>query len=143
MHRVASHTWPIFYLFLASLWLNSFLPHFSAAAALAKANSIDNGDAVLVCTGKQFSWFSSSIFEQTGKLVAVDPPSQGHVKLDTHLCPLGLAADHQQHYIALDQTNSLASFSFAAAPYPIPAFGVTENAFIHPLGRAPPLTYPV
>lgn len=143
MHRLPSHKWPIFYLLLCSLWLNSFLPHFTAAAALKKANSFDNGDAVLVCTGKQFSWFSSSIFEQTGKLVAVDPPSKNNVIPDTHLCPLGLAADHQQHYISLDQPGTFANLQIADESYLLPVFIVQQHNYVHPPGRAPPVNYPV
>jgi hypothetical protein len=143
MHRLPSYKWPIFYLLLCSLWLNSFLPHFTAAAALEKANGFDNGDAVLVCTGKQFTWFSSSIFEQTGKLVAVDPPSKNNVIPDTHLCPLGLAADHQQHYIALDLPGSLANLPIAYESDQLAFLVVKQNHYVHPPGRAPPVNFPV
>jgi hypothetical protein len=143
IHRLPSHKWPIFYLILCSLWLNSFVPFFTAAAALGNANGVDNGDAVLICTGKQFSWVSSSIFEQTGKLVAIEIPANTHIPPDTHLCPLGLVADHQQHYISIDQPSSFANLQIADISGQSSSTIVKQSNFFRPLGRAPPFIYPL
>lgn len=71
---------------LIALLFNSVGALFAASSMLTYAQSFEDEDHVLICTGSTYKWISLSAFELTGKVEFVDAPKNAPTNLQEIKC---------------------------------------------------------
>lgn len=119
---------------IASQYLSVF------AALSIKQINLDylSQDITLICTGKSFKFVSLSAFEQTGKLVFIDPPAQAPESEHSYECPSLFALDKKDD-ISFDSDPNLARLIEISATNSPQTFSEQSSlAFLVSPARAPP-----
>ena len=126
-------------LFVSSLAFNYVGASLVTSKRLATLNEQAWVDAVVLCTGKGFAWYSQSAFHNTGELVEVDAPTLPIGSSDEHDdCALGLSIDLNNDGLVASWAPSL--LTWLSLPRDISIQQLIYLSTFYPdfSGRAPP-----
>lgn len=99
------------YLFLIlALAFNGTLAKLVTAQEVHNLNSQFTSQAIVICTGKGFAWYSEAAFLETGQLIKIEPP-EAHSDAQEHPTGCTMANFADQSFDHILPTTSLASLA--------------------------------